>query len=195
MGAIPPGHYPASQIPFLGPPPVFYSVPIMATLSLPNLTLGIPVWYLEPPTTTPPSHPKPYLALTLVQPVPLATFVTTVPPAPQQDPSPVVTATGKKQKARKGASKDKATPLDPTPPPPAKPSALCDGVGHATHTCLELPRIQPMVKVVFPESTIPETSVSSSSTANNPNNLHTNKPCAMCGVHGHYYHHFPHLTH
>ena len=97
----------------------------MATLSLPNLTLGIPVWYLDPPVATPPGHPKPYLALTPVQPVP----VTTMPPTPQQDPSLAVTATGKKQKTRQGASKDKATAPDPTPPPPAKPCALCDGVG------------------------------------------------------------------
>ena len=95
----------------------------------------------------------------------------------------------------KGASKDKATPPNPTPPPPAKPCALCDGVDHATHTCPELPRIQPMVKVTFSEATVPETSISSSSIAKNPNNLHTNKPCALCGVHGHYCHHCPHLTH
>ena len=52
-----------------------------------------------------------------------------------------------------------------------------------------------MVKVAFPESTVPETSVSSSSAAKNPKNLCTNKPCALCGVHGHYSHHCPHLTH
>ena len=45
-----------------------------------------------------------------------------------------------------------------------------------------------MVKVVFHESMIPETSVSSSSTTKNPNTLHTNKPCALCGFHGHYSH-------
>ena len=43
LGAIPPGHYPSGQIPFLAPPPGVYTVPVMATLSLPNLTLGIPV--------------------------------------------------------------------------------------------------------------------------------------------------------
>ena len=167
----------------------------MATLSLPNLTLGIPVWYLDPSAATPPGKPKPYLALTPVQPVPVAASIATVPPTPQQDPSLAVIATGKKRKAHKGASKDKATAPDPTPPPPTKPCALCDGVSHASHTCPELPHIQPMVKVAFPESIVPETSISSSSTAKNPKNLRTNKPCALCGVHGHYSHHCPHLMH
>ena len=80
LGAVPPGHYPAGQIPFLAPPPGVYSVPVMATLSLPNLTLGIPVWYLDPPAATPPGHPKPYLALTPVQLVPLASSIATMPP-------------------------------------------------------------------------------------------------------------------
>ena len=157
----------------------------MATLSLPNLTLGIPVWYLDPPAATPPGHPKPYLSLKLVQPVPVVASVATVPPTPHREPSPAVIATSKKRKARKGASKDKATAPDPTHPPPTKPCALCDGVSHATHTCLDLPRIQPMVKVAFPESTAPETSVSPSHVAKNQKNLCTNNPCALCGIHGH----------
>ena len=167
----------------------------MATLSLPNLTLGIPVWYLDPPAATPPGHPKPYMALTLVQPVPLASSIATVPPAPPQDTSPVVTAPGKKDKAHTGAPKDKPTTTDSAPPPPAKPCALCDVTGHATHACPELPRIQPMVKVTFPESTVPEASTPSSSVTKNPKTLRTNKPCALCGIHGHYSHHCPHLMH
>ena len=41
LGAVSPSHYPSSQIPFLAPPPGVYTVPVMATLSLPNLTLEI----------------------------------------------------------------------------------------------------------------------------------------------------------
>ena len=41
LEAVPPGHYPSSQIPFLTPPPGVFSVLVMATPSLPNLTLGI----------------------------------------------------------------------------------------------------------------------------------------------------------
>ena len=195
LGTIPPGHYSAGQIPFLGPPPGVYSVLVMANISIPNLTLGIPVWYLTPPTATPPGHPKPYIAMTPMQPIPVAPSTATVPLAPPQDHPHAASAMGKKRKTRKGASKDKATAPDPTPLPPTKPCALCDGIGHATHTCPELPRIQPMDRVMFPESSAPETSSSSSSIAKNPKTLHTNKPCALCGVHGHYSHHFPHLTH
>ena len=130
-----------------------------------------------------------------MQPIPFSPSTATVPLAPPQDPPYAATTIGKKRKTQNGVSKDKATALDPTPPPPAKPCALCDGIGHATHTFPELPRIQPMVKVTFLESTVPETSVSSSSVAKNPKTLRTNKPCALCGFHGHYSHHFPHLTH
>ena len=79
LGVVPPGHYPFGQILFLAPPLGLYTVPIMATLSLPNLTLGIPVWYLDPPAATPPGQPKPYLALTPVQLLPMTSPATTVP--------------------------------------------------------------------------------------------------------------------
>jgi len=41
----------------------------MATLSLLNITLGIPFWYIDPLANTPPNQLKPYIALTLVQPI------------------------------------------------------------------------------------------------------------------------------
>ena len=84
-------------------------VPVMATLSLPNLTLGILIWYLDPQVANPPSQPKPYLALTLVQPVTMTSPVVTVPQPPQQEPSPIVTTLGKKGKACKRASKEKVS--------------------------------------------------------------------------------------
>lgn len=56
---------PISSIPFLFPPPGIVGTPVMATLNLPGITLGIPVWYLTPPN--PP--PTPQLVLTPVQPV------------------------------------------------------------------------------------------------------------------------------
>ena len=92
----------------------------MATLSLPNLTLSIPVWYLDPPAATLPSQPKPYLALTLVQPVPITSPNTTVPHTPQQEQPLVVTVLGKGGKAHKRTSKDKATQKNHAPPQPPK---------------------------------------------------------------------------
>ena len=97
----------------------------------------------------------------------------------------MVIAPGNKGKARKGAAKDKATLTDPAPPPPAKPCALCDVVGHTTHTCPKLPRIQPMVKGAFPESTVPDPSIPFSSITKNPKTIRTSKPYALCGIHGH----------
>ena len=98
----------------------------MATLSLPNMTLGILIWYHDPPVATLPGQPKPYIALSPVQPVPVTSLAATVPQSPQQEPPPVVTASGKKGKARKGASKDKATPTNPVPPqPPTKNHPVC----------------------------------------------------------------------
>jgi hypothetical protein len=49
------------------PPPRAVSTPIMSTLSLPKLTLGVPIWYLDPSTPLVPSMPTPHLVLTLVQ--------------------------------------------------------------------------------------------------------------------------------
>lgn len=82
-GKIPPGHYPFRQIPFLFPPPRVYSTPIMSTLSLPNITLGILVWYNDPPANTPPNQLKPYTSLTPVQPVVPTLIFDLVPQKPQ----------------------------------------------------------------------------------------------------------------
>ena len=167
----------------------------MATLSLPNLSLGIPVWYLDPLAATSPGQPKPYIYLTLVQPVPMTSPTITVPQPPQQEPPLVAIASSKKGKARKRASKDKAAPIDPAPSPHPKPCALFDFIGHCTHNYLELPHIKPMVNVAFPKSTVPEAPVSSLTTTKNPKTIHTNQPYALCDLHGHYSHHCPHLTH
>jgi hypothetical protein len=42
---------------------------VMATLNLPNLTLGIPLWYLDPPTPLGPSKSTPYFVLTPMYPI------------------------------------------------------------------------------------------------------------------------------
>ena len=108
-----------------------------------------------------------------------------MPQPPQQEPSLVTTALGKKGKAHKKASKDKDASTDPTPP---NPCALCDVVGHATNTCLELPHLKPMVKEACPESDIPEVYVIIPDSASKLKSLHTNHPCALCDFHGHYTH-------
>ena len=67
------GATPIHTIPFHFPPSGVVSAPVMATLSLPGLTLGLPVWYLSPPV--PP--PTPDVVLQPVQPI-----VTTSQPHP-----------------------------------------------------------------------------------------------------------------
>jgi len=42
-GVSPLGHYPFGQILFLFPPPKVYSIPFMATLSSPHITLWMPI--------------------------------------------------------------------------------------------------------------------------------------------------------
>jgi len=69
LGVVPLGHYPFGQIPFLSPHIGIYSTPIMATLSLPNVTFGILAWYIDLPANTLPNKLKPYTPLALVQPV------------------------------------------------------------------------------------------------------------------------------
>jgi hypothetical protein len=63
----PPPMTPYAQVPFLFLPLGIFGKTIMDTLSLPNLTLAILVWYLDPPTPLVPSTPTPRLVLTLVQ--------------------------------------------------------------------------------------------------------------------------------
>jgi hypothetical protein len=51
-------HQAIPQIPFLYPPPVVESFHVARTLTLPNMVLAIPVWYLHPPEMVPqPSLP------------------------------------------------------------------------------------------------------------------------------------------
>ena len=82
---------PFAHVPFLFPPPGIVSTPMMATLSLSNLTLGIPVWYLDPPAPPMPGAPTPNLVLTPVQPM-VPTLVPTSTPIQAQ---PTLAKTGK----------------------------------------------------------------------------------------------------
>jgi hypothetical protein len=51
-------HQAITQIPFFYPPPGVQVFQVAATLTLPNMVLSIPVWYLHPPTMVPtPSLP------------------------------------------------------------------------------------------------------------------------------------------
>lgn len=103
-----PGHYPAGHIPFLFPPPGIVSILVIASLVLPNMTLGILVWYIDPPAKIPPSQPRPYHALTLIQPIPMTPAATSVPLQPQQEQSPIAKACFQRGKPKRKYLKHKA---------------------------------------------------------------------------------------
>lgn len=72
-------HYLAGQIPLLFPPLGIFSIPVMAFIILPNMNLGILVWYIDPPARNFPSQLRPYHALTLVQLIHTTSDTTPVP--------------------------------------------------------------------------------------------------------------------
>jgi hypothetical protein len=70
------GHYPNS---LFYPPPRVQAFQVAATLTLPNMVLSIPVWYLHPPTMVPtPSLPPQIEGLTMY--IPIQALAT--PPSP-----------------------------------------------------------------------------------------------------------------
>lgn len=55
----------------------------MAMLRIPNITLGILVWKIDPPPNTPTNQIKPYTALAPIQPVVPTPAFALVPKQPQ----------------------------------------------------------------------------------------------------------------
>jgi len=68
---------------FLFPPLGVFLITIMASLVLPNMTLGIPVWYIDSPVNILLGQLRPYHALTLVQSVSMTPNAALVPSQPQ----------------------------------------------------------------------------------------------------------------
>ena len=101
------------MIPFLSPPSSIVSNPIMDTFNLPGFTLGIPVWYLDPPTP----HPTPHIVLTPIQPIEMESHP---PPSPSKTsfipkPSPPL--------PKKDLGKSTKVTTEPRP---NLPCTLCD---------------------------------------------------------------------
>lgn len=158
----------------------------MATLSLPNITLGIPVWYIDPSTNTQSNKLKPCNTLTLVQPVVPTPAFSSVPKQPQHGPTLVAKAYGNGGKARKKGTQHK-------PPKPLPPCALCDVVSHATNNFPKIPHVKDVVTDTFPDSNIPKVHVTLTESDKKVRSLRTNYPCYLCDHYGHYSHHCPHL--
>ena len=106
-------------IPFLFPLPSVMSKPIMATLSLPNFTLGILVWYLDPPAQ--PAMPQ--VVLTPVQPIAVESHP---PPGPHKEITAPTPAPPQPKRARGKNTKSTAEPRQ------VPPYAICEQQGHPT---------------------------------------------------------------
>jgi hypothetical protein len=166
---------PLTQIPFFYPPPGVEAFQVAATLTLPNMVLAIPVWYLHPPEMVP--RPQEGLPMTIL-------VLTPTTPTTPILPTPPATAGGRRKK------KEPAAPLPPRIPPPC---ALCEKEGHQTNNCPSLPELRNLIP---PNPTPPTPITTASTTTTNPSSskgLRTKFACAICSEYGHYTHHCPAL--
>jgi hypothetical protein len=160
---------PLTQIPFFYPPPSIEAFQVAATLTLPNMVLAIPVWYLHPPEMVP--HPQAGLPMTILVLTPTTPIL----------PTPPATAGGRRQKK------------EPTAPCPARippPCTLCDKEGHQTNNCPSLPELRNLISP-NPTPTPPITTATTQPSSSK--GLRTKFACAICSEYGHYTHHCPAL--
>jgi hypothetical protein len=165
---------PLTQIPFFYPPPGIEAFQVAATLTLPNMVLAIPVWYLHPPEMV----PRPQEGLPMM--IPVLTPTTSTTPIL---PTPPATAGGSRKK------KEPTAPLPPRIPPPC---ALCDKEGHQTNNCPSLPELRNLI----PPNPTPTPPITTATTQpSSSKGLRTKFACAICSEYGHYTHHCPALPH
>jgi hypothetical protein len=163
---------PLTQIPFFYPPLGIEAFQVAATLTLPNMVLAIPVWYLHPPEMV----PRPHAGLPMM--IPVLTPTTSTTPIL---PTPPATAGGRRVK------KEPTSPLPPRIPPPC---ALCDKEGHQTNNCPSLPELRNLI----PPNPTPTPSITTATTQpSSSKGLKTKFACAICSEYGHYTHHCPAL--
>jgi hypothetical protein len=163
---------PLTQIPFFYPPPGIEAFQVAATLTLPNMVLAIPVWYLHPPEMVPrPQAGLPMMILVLT-PTTSTTPILPTPPA---------TAGGRRKQ------KEPTAPLPPHIPPPC---ALCDKEGHQTNNYPSLPELRNLI----PPNPTPTPSITTATIQpSSSKGLKTKFACAICSEYGHYTHHCPTL--
>jgi hypothetical protein len=112
---------PLTQIPFFYPPPGIESFQVVAMLTLPNMVLAIPLWYLHPPEMVPRPSLPPQEGLPMTIPI----LTPTTPPLTN-----LPATTGGRRK-----NKEPTAPLPSCIPPPC---ALCEKEGHQTNNCPSL---------------------------------------------------------
>jgi hypothetical protein len=168
---------PLTQTPFFYPPPSIEAFQVATTLTLPNMVLAIPVWYLHPPEMVPRPSLPPQEGIPMTIPIltPTSPLLT----------KPPTTARGRRK------NKEPTTPLPPCIPPPC---ALCEKEGHQTNNCPSLPELRHLI----PLNQTPPTPTTTASpvTTTHPSSskgLRTKYACAICSEYGHYTHHCPTL--
>jgi hypothetical protein len=116
---------PPTQIPFFYPPPGIEAFQVAAMLTLPNMVLAIPVWYIHPPEMVPRPSLPPQEGLPMT--IPILT------PTNPILPTPPTTVGGRRKK------KEPTAPLPPCIPPPC---TLCEKEGHQTNNYPSLPELR-----------------------------------------------------
>ena len=147
----------------------------MATLNLPNFTLGIPMCYQDPPA----QNSMPQVVLTSVQPI----AVESHPPPSLQTPTTVPAPAPPHSKRARGKNA-KAT----AEPQQIPPCAICEEQGHPTQNFPDIPMIYVHLDAMDTNENLPMVELPSAPTVKNKS-LRTNHAYTLCGLYGHYSHH------
>jgi hypothetical protein len=153
-------------------------------LTLPNMVLAIPVWYLHPPAMVP-QPSLPYQSEGIPMQILVLTLAT--PPSPPLSSTTSTTGGGKKKKY----------PITPLPPLVQPPCAIYKREGHPTNRCPSLPELHNMIQLPR-ETPLLTASPNTLSTTTTPHmtgskGLQTKFACAIYSEYGHCTHHCPTL--
>jgi hypothetical protein len=160
----PQGHIPVweivpqaiTQIPFFYPPPSVQAFQVATMLTLPNMVLAIPIWYLHLPEMVPqPSLPPQTKGIPMTIPI----LTPTLPSTPPLTNLPAIAGGRRKNKE----------PTNPLPPCVQPPCALCEKYGHPTNKCPSLPELRNLIHL----NQIPSSFVTLASTVTTSSNKNT----------------------
>jgi hypothetical protein len=166
-----------TQIPFFYPPPGIQYFQVAAMLTLPNMVLAIPAWYLHPLEMIPqPSLPPQMKGIPMI----ISILTPTIPSTPPLTTLPA-TARGRQKKKE---------PTAPLPLGIQPPCALCEKYGHQTNNFPSLPKLQnliPLNQTPFMLATVASTAATAPHSSSK--GLRTKFTCAIFLEYGHYTHH------
>jgi hypothetical protein len=157
-----------TKIPSFYPPPGVQAFQVAETLTLPNMVLAIPVWYLHPLEMVPqPSLPPQTEGI----PMQIPTLTPTIPPTPPLTNLPATT----------GGRRNKKEPTTPLPPHVQPPCMLCEKDEHPTKKCSSLPDLRNLIQLNQTSSSlITYSSIVSISQNTSNKGLRTKFVCTIC---------------